>query len=65
MHEHPGAFLMANEDRQVLLIGDGRLMDESGVDLWKLYMQGRNIESLVGEVETRLGLQGSWCVASG
>ncbi len=58
MHEHPGAFLMANEDRQVLLIGDGRLMDESGVDLWKLYMQGRSIESLVGEVETRLGLQG-------
>lgn len=56
MHEHPGAFLMANEDRQVLLIGDGRLMDESGVDLWNLFMQGRGIESLVSEVESRLGL---------
>ncbi len=56
MHEHPGAFLMTNDDRQVLLIGDGRLMDNTGVDLWTMYMQGRNIASLVGEVEARLGL---------
>jgi len=54
MKEHPGGFLFVRQDREVLIAGDGRILDDSGEDLWVEYMRGRSISELAKSIDRRL-----------
>ena len=46
MPQHPGAFLFRQQDRSLLIAGDGRFLDGTGRNLWDLYMDGSDISFL-------------------
>lgn len=54
MKEHPGGILFVRNDKELLIAGDGRLLDGSGASLWLEYMEGRSISALAKLVESRL-----------
>jgi len=54
MKEHPGAFLFARHDRELLVAGDGRLLDDSGDNLWQEYMRGQSVSQLAKLIIGRL-----------
>lgn len=54
MKEHPGAFLFARNDREVLVAGDGRILDDSGESLWQEYMCGQSVSGLSELIIRRL-----------
>lgn len=56
MTEHPGAFVFRYRDRELLLAGDGRVLDDESGDVWEEYMHGKSVETLVAEIEARIGL---------
>lgn len=55
MTEHPGAFLFTGHGKDVLVAGDGRLLDGSGRDLWSEYMQGASPSALARSIEQVIG----------
>lgn len=46
MKEHPGGFVFCHDQKEVILTGDGRLLDGSERNLWHQYMQGESVNSL-------------------
>ena len=54
MKEHPGGFLLRRDEKMVVIAGDGRLLYESGDDLWARYMAGESVGDLAQDVESRL-----------
>ncbi len=54
MKEHPGAFALVAHDQRLLMAGDGRLLDGSGVSLWHEYMAGSTAAALAKTVWTHL-----------
>jgi hypothetical protein len=56
MKEHPGAFILRHRDRELLLVGDGRVLGDQPRDIWEEYMQGKSAETLVAEIEARIGI---------
>lgn len=54
MKEHPGGFLFAGHGREVLLAGDGRILDDSGDSLWLEYMNGQSLPQLAKTIVRRL-----------
>jgi len=55
MKEHPGGFLFTRGDRDLLIAGDGRVLDNTGDNLWRDYMQGQGIPELATAIDGRLG----------
>ena len=57
MKEHPGAFLfrLQSGGPQVCLVGDGRLLDNSRLNLWQEYMNGESATTLSNHVIHKLG----------
>jgi len=39
MKEHPGGFIFRHDQKEVVLTGDGRLLDGSERNLWNNYMK--------------------------
>ncbi len=54
MKEHPGAFLFIRNDRELLVTGDGRILDDSGENLWEDYMRGQSVSELSKLIVGRL-----------
>ncbi|PQJ26095.1 hypothetical protein BSZ31_15230 [Limnobacter sp. SAORIC-690] len=54
MKEHPGAFLFVRNDRDLLVSGDGRFLDDSRDNLWQLYMHGQSVSELAKLIIGRL-----------
>lgn len=54
MEEHPGAFLFVSGERQVCLLGDGRLLEEPNQDLWVQYMGGTSSAILANQIVRKL-----------
>jgi hypothetical protein len=52
--EHPGGFLFTRHDREVLVAGDGRVLDDAGDNLWLEYMKGGSISELAKSIDRRL-----------
>jgi len=46
MKEHPGGFIFCHDQKEVVLTGDGRLLDGSERNLWNNYMKGESVNSL-------------------
>jgi hypothetical protein len=46
MKEHPGGFIVRHHEKEVVLTGDGRLLDGSERNLWNDYMKGESANSL-------------------
>ena len=55
MKEHPGGFLFVRNEREVLVAGDGRILDGSGGNLWLAYMKGQSVSDLAMLIDRRLG----------
>ena len=56
MKEHLGAFLFVGNGRELLLAGDGRLLDDSGQNVWHSFMNGYSSTYLAELVEERIGM---------
>jgi hypothetical protein len=57
MREHPGYLIIANGRHELLLAGDGRILKPAGCEsLRDRYMSGDSVATLLGVVETLLGL---------
>jgi hypothetical protein len=57
MSEHPGHLIITCGGREVLFAGDGRVLKPAGCEsVWERYMSGESVVSLLGFVETLLGL---------
>jgi hypothetical protein len=54
MTEYPGAFLFTSGETQVLIAGDGRVIDDSKLNLWEAYMGGASAHTLAKIVEAKL-----------
>jgi hypothetical protein len=54
MKEHPGAFLFIRNGRELLIAGDGRILDETGGNVWDEYMKGESVSTLAELVVGRL-----------
>lgn len=54
MKEHPGAFLFSNSGKELLVSGDGRILDKSGTNVWEDYMSGKSVPALAKLVMERL-----------
>ncbi|MBB5186845.1 hypothetical protein HNQ57_001108 [Zhongshania antarctica] len=54
MPEHLGGFLFVRDGREILLAGDGRVLDGSGSNLWLDYMMGQSVSALAQSIERRL-----------
>jgi hypothetical protein len=46
MKEHPGGFIFRHDQKEVVLTGDGRLLDGSERNVWNNYMKGESVNSL-------------------
>lgn len=53
--ESAGAFVFVKGEREFIVSGDGRVPGSSPENLWANYMRGASIESLVAQVEAKLG----------
>lgn len=54
MSEHPGAFFFTADGREVIVAGDGRMLDGSGDNLWEAYMRGASAFALALRLEERI-----------
>ena len=46
MKEHPGAFLFVSDGSRICVAGDGRVLDDSDLNLWHEYMKGKTPKAL-------------------
>lgn len=54
MKEHLGAFLFIRNGKKLLVAADGRLLDNSGVNLWQRFMSGYNVFYLADLIDEKL-----------
>jgi hypothetical protein len=60
MPEHPGYFLMDSHSSRIVLAGDGRfLLPAGGKCLWRSFMMGASVLSLLQQIERTLSLSKS------
>lgn len=55
-NEHLGHFLLINQDRRILLAGDGRMLFPKEANLWEQYMSGLGVDELIEILEEALSL---------
>ena len=54
MKYHSGAFLFNRGEKELLVCGDGRILDGSGTSVWECYMKGMSIPILADLITQRL-----------
>lgn len=57
MKEHPGAFIFQGPKKTIVITGDARVLEHSGINLWVRFMLGDTKADLVDYIARSIGIQ--------